>query len=393
MNKFLNPSVDPLTLAKSITEENNKTLRDLFKNKINGSFLIKVKSEVINKIGPELFYFYPIKFDNTRIMTGTDETPEYDICRIIVGTHRHHSIFLSEQEIRNNQKSVDYQNRLISEVIEKIRLRQFGSAFFRKKQLLLGDEFLYFPVPYELFVICMRSMVLMAGSQDPVFIDYRDVINNALSSLTLMENNFLSNAYPLCRGMIEQYLKILVLKKHPENREDYDRFCYYEIEQSCCSQKYPDEFIKEYNNRILPSSKSKVDFLHYGWLDKIASYDTNASNRYSIYGILDYLMDNAAEDQYDELNRIKTLYKMCHGYTHGSAVHVRYPLLQYFEISTMLYYVLTSIFENIHSESNMDYLPEDKALVNTLKRDFDILREQYQNRSTKNFELYYSACR
>ncbi len=390
MNQLSNLNVDPIKFAKSISDENNKTIKELFKNKINGSFLIKIKSEVVNKLALEQFIYYPLRFDNKKIVTGTNETPEYDICRIIVGVHSHHSIFLSKQEIRDNQRNNFYQEQLVNEVIEKIRIRQFGSAFFRRKQLLLGDEFLYFPVPYELFVMCMRSICLIHENTAPLFVEYGDILNNALSSLTLMENNFLSNAYPLCRGMIEQYLKVLILKKHPENYKDYHRFYNFEIEQSCCSQKYPDEFIELFDKRILLSSKSKVDYLHYGWLDNIKNYDTKATNRYSIYGIMDYLMAETDDKQYSILNHIKSLYKMCHGYTHGSAVHVRYPLLQYFEISIMLYHVITTIFYDIYSTLNIDFLDIDKALIDILNRDFAVLREQYSNRSTENFELYYS---
>lgn len=389
MNHLSNLNVDPMKFAKSISDENNKTIKELFKDKIKGSFLIKIKSEVLNKMALDLFNYYPFQFDNKKILTGTDETPEYDICRIIVGVHRHHSIFLSEQEIRENQRNAAYQEQLVNEVIEKIRLRHFGSVFFRRKQLLLGDEFLYFPVPYELFVMCMRSICLISENVSSFFIEYGDILKNALSSLTLMENNFLSNAYPLCRGMIEQYLKVLILKKHPENYKDYELFCNFEIEQSCCSQKYPDEFIELFDKRILSSSKSKVDYLHYGWLDNIESYDTKSTNRYSIYGIMDYLMAEADDEQYSILNHIKSLYKMCHGYTHGSTVHVRYPLLQYFEISVMLYYVITTVFNDIYYTLNIDFVPEDKILIENLERDFSILHEQYKKRSTENFDLYY----
>lgn len=389
MNHLSNLNVDPMKFAKSISDENNKTIKELFKDKIKGSFLIKIKSEVLNKIALDLFNYYPFQFDNKKILTGTDETPEYDICRIIVGVHRHHSIFLSEQEIRENQRNAAYQEQLVNEVIEKIRLRHFGSVFFRRKQLLLGDEFLYFPVPYELFVMCMRSICLISENVSSFFIEYGDILKNALSSLTLMENNFLSNAYPLCRGMIEQYLKVLILKKHPENYKDYELFCNFEIEQSCCSQKYPDEFIELFDKRILSSSKNKVDYLHYGWLDNIESYDTKSTNRYSIYGIMDYLMAEADDEQYSILNHIKSLYKMCHGYTHGSTVHVRYPLLQYFEISVMLYYVITTVFNDIYYTLNIDFVPEDKILIENLERDFSILHEQYKKRSTENFDLYY----
>lgn len=57
---------------------------------------------------------------------------------------------------------------------------------------------------------------------------------------------------------------------------------------------------------------------------------------------------------------------MCHGYAHGSAVRVRFPLLQYFEISTMLYHILTTIFDDIYYILNKDYIYEDKMLVDSL---------------------------
>lgn len=382
------PSLPNAQITKYIRKRNDAT-KEIFKNRIHPNFLIKIRDEVLSSFGDNLFNFYTPYINLNHIISGDYDSSDYDICRIIIGIHRHYSIFLTEQEIRSNEKNRDYQKKLINEVIEKIRIRRFSSYYFRKFQFQYGDELMFFPVPYELFALCMRSKILISGNINHVFKDFHKVINAALSSLTLMENNFLSNAYPLCRGMIEQYLKILILNKHPENRIDYDCFCSYEIEQSCCSQKYPEKFIEEYNNRILLSSKSKVDYLHYGWLDKIANYNTDASNRYSIYGILNYLKVSATNDQYDELNHIETLYKTCHAYTHGSAYCVKYPLLQYFEISTMLYYVLTGLFEYIHNELNKDFLQEDEVLINMLKRDFATLRDQNRNQSTENFDLYY----
>lgn len=380
---------DPLRLCKAVCENNDKTFRDLFKGKINGSFLIKIKGEVLRELRADFPKYFPMLFDNANIMAGTVDAAEYDICRMIVGVHRHYSIFLSDEEIRNNQRDKKYQDRIVNEVVEKIRFRQYGSVFFRRKQLLSGDEFLYFPVPYELFVMCMRSLYIMNRNKAPIFFYYGDLLGFALSALTLLENNFLSSAYPLCRSMIELYLKILMLQKHPDASVCYRKFCDFEIEQSCCSQKYPDEFIAIYNNRKFPSAKSKSNYIHFGWLDCIEGYNTKKSNRYSIYGILEYLMD--CDEQKDGLTHIKTLYKMCHGYVHGSTIHVKYPLLQYFEISCMIYYVIKPVFIDIYEKIPAPMSNEDKSLLNALERDFRKLDEQYKRRSTENFKLYYKS--
>lgn len=390
MNNSIIPPINPNTFnPKVINEETNKTLKQLFKGRINGSFLIKIKSSVIIKLSTQLLEYYNFRFDSERIVTGHDETPEYDICRMIVGIHRHHSIFLSKEEIRNNEKSELYQKQIVKETIEKIKLRQYGSAFFRKKQLIIGDEFLYFPVPYDLFAMCMKSVLLLNNSSNRLAVNYGDIVSTALSALTLMENNFLSNAYPLCRGMIELYIKTLILQKHPETIKAYDEFSNFEIEQSCCSQKYPKKFNELYEKRKNQSSKSKVDYLHYGWLDSIVAYNSTENNSYSIYGIFDYLMRESNDTQSDSLNEIKRLYKMCHGYTHGSTIHVKYPLLQYFEISMMIYYVVRNVFTEICNISNIDISDNEPNLAEIVDRDFAILKEQYHIRSTENFDLYY----
>lgn len=383
------PRFDSLKYAKAISKENDKTLKEVFKGRINGSFLIKIKNEVFNKLGRDILRYYPIRFDNSLIMTGTDETPEYDVCRMIIGVHRHHSIFLSEDEIHINQKSSYYQQQIIDEVIEKIKLSQLNCAFFRKRQLLLGDEFLFFPVPYDLFALCMRAIQLMNNRSIPLAIYYYDIVGLALSSLTLMENNFLSNAYPLCRSMIELYLKVLVLHRHPEACASYEKFCAFEIKQSCCSQTYPEEFITLYNARKYGAPKSRVNYLHFGWLDSISDYDTKTSNRYSIYGILNYLKRD--DKPIHDLTDIEPLYKMCHGYTHGSTVHVLYPLLQYFEISLMIYYIIKPIFACICSADKIEIPHADKLLLTALDRDLKKLKEQYAKRSTENFESYYKS--
>ena len=38
---------------------------------------------------------------------------------------------------------------------------------------------------------------------------------------------------------------------------------------------------------------------------------------------------------------------------------------------------------------NIDFVPEDKILIENLERDFSILHEQYKKRSKENFDLYY----
>ena len=98
------------------------------------------------------------------------------------------------------------------------------------------------------------------------------------------------------------------------------------------------------------------------------------------------------DGQKDELTHLRFFYKMCHGYAHGSTIHVKYPLLQYFEISSMIFYVIRPVFTDICQTISFPVSDEDRFLLTVLDRDFKKLNEQYQKKSTENFELYYMSC-
>ena len=48
-----------------------------------------------------------------------------------------------------------------------------------------------------------------------------------------------------------------------------------------------------------------------------------------------------------------------------------------------------TVFNDIYYTLNIDFVPEDKMLIENLERDFSILHEQYKKRSKENFDLYY----
>ena len=128
---------------RAVAEQNNDALKRVFKGRIKGCFLIDIKDLVMKNLGLEsLIKYYDFRWSDERMITGIGEAAEYDICRMIVGIHRAHSIFLSDDEIRKNERSRRYKQQLVSETIEKIKIRFYGSVYFRKNTLFHGEEFL-----------------------------------------------------------------------------------------------------------------------------------------------------------------------------------------------------------------------------------------------------------
>lgn len=372
---------------RNVAEQNNDALKRVFKGRIKGCFLIDIKDQVLKDLGLEsLMKYYDFRWSNERMITGIGEAAEYDICRMIVGIHKAHSIFLSDDAIRKNERSRRYKQQLVSETIEKIKLRFHGSVYFRKNVLFHGEEFLYYPLPYELFTISSKmGEMLMDGQVIPCRQLYYGVVYNGLSALSLLEGNLLGTAYPLCRGAIEMYLKLLTLNTRTEFYDRYETFRMFEVEYSC-RQAYSEAFNALFEKRVCQDSKARADYLHFGWVDFIDEYHKIVKKfPYSVYGIIAFLK-NRNEDRISELEQLETFYKSCHAYTHGSIQTAKYPVLHYFEISIMLYCVIRGTFLLMCKERGVEALVDGNDVILMIDRDFEVLHEQYINRSTERFD-------
>lgn len=380
----------PKNVVEQIQRKNNRSLKDLFKNDIRGSFLIEMKYRVLNELGESFLTLYDFSWSDERMVTGNGPEPEYDICKHIVGVHRSNTIFFTPEEKSKKEKDENYKLQLTKQVADQIRLRAYGSAYFRSKIITLGERFNYYPIPYELFVLCtrMHSICYQKGAIGDSAYYFAKIINKAMSALTLLEDSFLSTAYLPCRTALELYVKLLVLRNFPELFEEDRKFSYYETIQTCYEQEFPDEFNQLFANRINKKEKNKIEYLHYGFVDKISDYhDIVKKKPYSFNGLLNYLKAISSSDILGVFNIIEMLHKTCHGYVHGGISESKYPLLHYFEITLMLYYVIPTTYMLFCTDYNEETCISGIDILEKIKSDSALLINQYDNRSTENFEI------
>ena len=392
-----NQVFDPLAMdfalkqMKQIQKDNEQSLRRLFDKKIKQSFLIDMLHRVTDTLGVDVTKYYDLSINNDKMISGDMGGLEYEICRTIVGLHRSNSIFLDDFSRTSNEKSEDYKKQLTAQVMDHIKLRYFAADLFRKKQIIKGDDFLFYPVPYKLFALCVDALGLLSekGNNAPLSWFYINIFNKSLAALTLIEDNFLDNAYPICRIVIELYFKLLLIEIHPEVFDEHFEFVDYDWKKTCCGHKYPDEFEEKYKNRKNQKERSRIDFLHYGWLDQIEDYhDIVERNPYSINGIIEYLED---KNDYDtDFSALKSLHKMCHSYTHGNVGMSKYPLLHYFELNLILGSIVPHVFRMLLEHIKCDNKINGVDVLELFNKDFENLVKQYSNKSTENFEAYYS---
>ena len=378
---------------ENFRKETDKALRSLFSGKIMGTFLIEMKYKVLEILGNEIYNYYNFQVSEKEMVTMDLDMPDFDICRHIVGLHRSNLIFATENERLEKEKSAEYKLSLAKKVIENIKLRNYGSIYFRKQAIMRGDNFIYFHLPYDLFVISMRINELLSSYKYADLLHHfgSAITNKSIATLTLLEDGFLDCAYPLCRGIIELYLKFLLLLQCPYASENYLKFSKFELDKSCIRQTYPQNFNELFDNRLNQGFKNKAEFLHYGWVDCISDYHLGKLRPYSISGIISYLKNKYDKEQSQFFDNLETLYKMCHGYTHGNACISKYPLLHYFEISIMLFYTVSHTYKILCEQLQVSETINDVDIISRLENDFSQVELQYSNRSTENFEMYYKS--
>ena len=390
MNDF--PQIDPalMKLLENQRLKDNKELKDIFRNEIKGNFLIDIKSRVEAAIGPVILNFYDFDYSEKAVLTGNDSTVQYELCKMIVGVHHSNTVFLSEAERSQKERDPEYKNQLICQVAMNIALRRYAGAHLRRRNFIKGERFIFYSVPYLLFVMCTRIFELFENEKTLDANGYwaRLITNKSLAALTLLEDSFLDSAYMPCRAVIESFMKLMILKGQPQLFDEERRFASYELEKTCVSHRYSDEFNEAFENRKNVSCVNKIDYLHFGFVDAIDDYhDIVRYSPYSLNGIVRYLeekADNATSGLFDWL---KGLYSMCHGYAHGNVTQARFPLLHYFEICLILGEIVPRVYTMVCDSRSVDCRINNIKVMERFDEEFDLLREQYKKRSLEMFEL------
>lgn len=372
-------------------KDQDKALKNIFRGEINGSFLIKILYSVINKLGEELIDYYPRTLTMENSLSGNQNIAENDICRMIVGVNKSNMIFNNIEKQKSIMNTSEYQNTLINSVVENVKLRKYGSRFFRNNQITCGDRFLYFHLPYGLFVICTRMNELLSNNTPqniPTYSIIGKISEMGLSALTLMENNFLENVYTICRGIIELYLSLICLSTNKKAINKYNFLMQTEAMFSRCGLEYPKNFYDSFNNRTNQEDKEIHSYLHYGWVDEIKDFHKIVNRKpYSTKGLFKYIKKEYKESDFDIL---EDFHQRCHSYAHANIISSKYPLNSYFEILIMMYLTIVPTYKILCSHLKCLTEINNINILNKLEKDFESFLKQYYNRTTENFERYYT---
>ena len=347
-------------------------------------------------LGPDFGGVFDIIPDAKQILMASGESIQYEMCCHIVGTHRANTIFMPLEEIRALQRNEEYKEKLTKQVLAHLKTRRYGSAHFRKQPMMQGECFAYFSVPYEMFVLSMRANEIINKEESKFQNSYKHSLYNAIlgktfATLSLLGDNFLDSAYPTCRAVLELFAKLMIMNDSVELYEEAARFAQFDLMKNCCTGKYSEEFKKAFETRTNQHCRNMIDYLHFGFLDKVDHYhDIVKQNPYSITGIWHFLASAVHPEDAGTITLLESLYRQCNGYAHGSVTKSMYPLLHYFEISVSLAIIIPIVFQMICSESGNEARVNGIDILEECNRDIPLLIDQYNQRSTESFNEYYN---
>lgn len=381
------PTKEYLDVIEKSKRKIDRILKNCFAGQIKINFMLSILYAMLN-LYPELGQYLRTPNDMEAVLSGRTQNLLYILCEHIVGVHRSKIIFLSDEKRSQLENDCDYRSELMADVCKEVKLRPHIDAFIRNCQIIKGDKFLLFPVPFYLAVLEIKFLELSSKSKKMPFI-YSNIANKSLATLSLLQDNLADCSYSACRTIIEDYLKGTVFYNCKEAMEEYYKFADYELKQSICYS--PDqEFLNKFNNRKNKRC-SKTDYLHYGWVDVIPHYHEMIKNYpYTFGGIKNFVVQKFANDESKKQFELLDYYhNMCHGFVHGSICNSKYPIIHYFDICSILVNTLTNAYFALCEELGEEKAINDIDIIDEINKHYRILKEIESKKNTENFENYY----
>lgn len=344
----------------------NKELKKLFSGQITQNFMLDIMYAMITRY-PNLQQYIPAPNDAQSILSGRLQNLFYILCEHIIGVHRSKIIFLSDAERSKLESSNEYKNELMEDVYKELKLRYQTGVFIREGQIIHGDRFILFPLPYYITILTLKLLEI-APKTKKIPIVYIDIANKSLAILSLLQDNFSDCAYSSCRIIIEDYIRGTIFHNCKEAMDEFYQFSEYELKQ-CLGNKFDDKFLDKFNNRLNKSCRNKIEFLHYGWVDVIPGYHQIVDkNPYSFGGIKKFVVKKFADVDKNQCDLLDYYHSMCNGYAHGSILNSKYPLLHYFEITSILVNVTANAYLAACNEIGEDTKIDELDIISEINK-------------------------
>ena len=170
---------------------------------------------------------------------------------------------------------------------------------------------------------------------------------------------------------------------------EFYKFNDYELKH-CLGYEFDEEFLEKFKTRKNMSCRNRIDYLHYGWVDTIPNYHKLVpTHPYTFGGMKRFIINKFSNADKHLYNLLDQLHSTCNGYVHGSIANSKYPLLHYFEITTILVTVTVNAYSAACDEIGDDKKVNGLDIIAEINKHFSIMKKAELMKSTDAFEGYY----
>lgn len=140
-------------------QRRNKQIFDSFKahyrKDIKGSFLVETYKSVMKVVWPSLISDVASVSAEDAIL-GSRHEQLIEICRVIIGIHHSKCVYLTSEETNKKIRDPKYKEYVAKRAVENFLIRKYAADLFRNNTYNGGERYMYYPVPYGLFAMCVR---------------------------------------------------------------------------------------------------------------------------------------------------------------------------------------------------------------------------------------------
>lgn len=317
-----------------------KAYKNIFSGTIKESFLVRIHDKVekdpcycrlfASTIRPDVFAM-------ESILSGKNYST-ISICKMIVMTHYSNTFLLSEEERGKKQNDSNYINYLVDQIVKMYSIEQLATPDFSNSSLEV-----FLPLIYYVSAVtnaCGDLFDNFSNGKIKINNQYNEKINHIMlykiimkikACIQLADIRATDELIAVFRTLIEQFMLYSVLwDQNDEVIGSFLQFNQFTFDYSRTS-KAPDELkVKARKNKC-----NIVDYLNYGWLETMASFnELNSSEKAFKLKTIGLLMDSKFNCVGFGTGLYK-IYKSCNPQTHFTSL-----FMNYFELEM-------SIFQNI----------------------------------------------
>lgn len=306
-----------------ISPSESRLLKEIFAKHINGTLLI----DVLEK---EIFCYE----DKCQLLAELFNVPSdalagsqvvYVVAKLVTAIHHANTLTMSNVEIMKLSRNSKYKKELAEEVMEQVKIAPYNLQGLENTNIFLNEPYIAPPIIYANILvraIAENTPVKELKKNKIVMNIIYEGCKSVISIMVLFQLGAYSQAITVYRNLLDEMVKLQILELYPETLKPYEKFCDYNI---AYQRETPSkEFLDEMKEKKIRKAYLQ-NYLMYGWLDAIESYNHNYSFK-------------SATDLFSDGPNIYKLYEYASRFTHSTHIGLEYNwenLKYYFALHTL----------------------------------------------------------